>query len=1280
LLILAATAARFFLRDEHREHLQSADLLWAAGAMALAAVFSAPLVFSARWRREEILQLGLVGIDIFVVTYFYRATGTPHSDYFLCYALPIVWAVEYLDGLKATVVFVFTSAVFAWAVMNPGWGTAHWVVYFERELLLSFVFTSSLFLIQLTVMQEDVLFSLKKINDFTTAATKADSKISDLLDKIIGLGFEFVALSVVDPYRQKIRMTKARNVPSSWMRRSQRDLNGTDIMADVLRNGRSETPKFRDRRFDRHTWRFFRHWKLARAFVPVLLDGEKLAVLQAGWDAGKGEVPQSLVEQIERLGEEWKGAIAEARPFVLLEKIAQLTIDRVGADSASLHVFEGAKVILEAGAPARQDIRDLAVRFPPSESGLGRKVMANERALWIDDPKKLKSGYPHLYERGIAAFAAVPIHLEGNYSGVLYLHFRKQRKITRNVTDLAEVFAAQMAFAIQNHLLIRTWADEANRVRMQARLELVEQAASANAKLQEILKRAALTLLYNFDADNVTLYEYVQAANRFHTPPVMVGEYRNRRAMRETLPPGTFLEEFAKKGHHFITDVSREPMLTGPRDDGKSLPRFVEREGIASSAVICLKAGPETVGLIFVNYRQPTDFTIEDRASMLALASSAAAAIHSARVRSAAERLLEHRRDALIAIHDIDEMLASRTGANMLDTVLERILGEAVKLTQASAAWVMWYDAEVHHLRWRVSHGVEKHQSRRSQPLDYGIVGLCARTKKPQRVGNVNDGEWREVYKCAREDTISELAVPILDGEKLIGVINLEHSVPNAFSEEDQIIAEILAVQAVSAARTLDLFEHIEEQRKPLLALGSVAARIQISGHELDTILRIILTGITAGEGLGFSRALLYLAAPQGTQLRGRVAVGAFTGEEARNTWECLQDQLAGKSRDERFAWLLDDAKRISIAIRENKRQDCALSLEVQRTSISGGQFVGGPALVTAQDHWLRDQLAPLGFKENAAPFVFVPLRSGEKLLGLIIVDLRFQRQREISAGDLAILERFGELAAIAVESRTFRTGTTPEERAENWQNVLAAVIHLVGGRLSVLDGQVELLREDLIGLVPPPPAAPDPAPALLAHIAKLKAKILAASELVQTLRRSAPGSRRFLQYDPVPLITQLVNEAQPTVKGELTLDVAATADPSAPVLLAGDPERLYDAVFLLIQNAEEAMAKMPPGHAPRIRVALTRSARPPAGEDLVCIVEDNGPGVPEQFHERIFEPGFTTKTGTSRGLGLAIVRDIVESYSGSISLDPGIEKGARIVIRVPIIEGGSEKGRAATA
>lgn len=107
------------------------------------------------------------------------------------------------------------------------------------------------------------------------------------------------------------------------------------------------------------------------------------------------------------------------------------------------------------------------------------------------------------------------------------------------------------------------------------------------------------------------------------------------------------------------------------------------------------------------------------------------------------------------------------------------------------------------------------------------------------------------------------------------------------------------------------------------------------------------------------------------------------------------------------------------------------------------------------------------------------------------------------------------------------------------------------------------------------------------------------------------------------------------------------------------------DAVALLgnlIDNALDAAAL---GGEPRwVRVALARTA----DDELAIAVSDSGPGVPVHMRETIFERGFSTKPAGAegRGVGLALVREIVDGAEGSLVLDDDAPTTFRIVLPTP--------------
>ena len=130
------------------------------------------------------------------------------------------------------------------------------------------------------------------------------------------------------------------------------------------------------------------------------------------------------------------------------------------------------------------------------------------------------------------------------------------------------------------------------------------------------------------------------------------------------------------------------------------------------------------------------------------------------------------------------------------------------------------------------------------------------------------------------------------------------------------------------------------------------------------------------------------------------------------------------------------------------------------------------------------------------------------------------------------------------------------------------------------------------------------------------------------------------------------------------------------PVWLTG--EDLTRLLVNLVKNAAEAM---PQGG--RIRIGLRGSEA--AGSTAPCLVltvEDSGPGIPEEALESIFASGYTTRLQAApasgwarshRGLGLTIVRSIVEGAGGRITASNRIHGGACFTIELPVGKAGTE-------
>ena len=126
---------------------------------------------------------------------------------------------------------------------------------------------------------------------------------------------------------------------------------------------------------------------------------------------------------------------------------------------------------------------------------------------------------------------------------------------------------------------------------------------------------------------------------------------------------------------------------------------------------------------------------------------------------------------------------------------------------------------------------------------------------------------------------------------------------------------------------------------------------------------------------------------------------------------------------------------------------------------------------------------------------------------------------------------------------------------------------------------------------------------------------------------------------------------------------VDVNIDIASSLHVALSPQRLTQVLLNLLLNAGAAMAD---GPTDKLRTVTLRARLAGTGRARIE-VEDNGPGVPADLRERVFDPFVTTKdVGSGTGLGLAVCRGIVEAAKGRIFVDAQYTQGARFVVELP--------------
>ncbi|MHB8766758.1 MAG: two-component system sensor histidine kinase NtrB [Deferrisomatales bacterium] len=139
----------------------------------------------------------------------------------------------------------------------------------------------------------------------------------------------------------------------------------------------------------------------------------------------------------------------------------------------------------------------------------------------------------------------------------------------------------------------------------------------------------------------------------------------------------------------------------------------------------------------------------------------------------------------------------------------------------------------------------------------------------------------------------------------------------------------------------------------------------------------------------------------------------------------------------------------------------------------------------------------------------------------------------------------------------------------------------------------------------------------------------------------------------------EVVREALLYARAALRAKGAALEEAIGPAPVEADADLLRQALLNLLLNAVQAVG---PGGRIRVGCALRAEERPPLA---VATVEDDGPGVPPEGAERIFDPFYTTRA-SGVGLGLAIVQRIVAAHGGWVTVGRSALGGAEFTVGVP--------------
>jgi phosphoserine phosphatase RsbU/P len=265
-----------------------------------------------------------------------------------------------------------------------------------------------------------------------------------------------------------------------------------------------------------------------------------------------------------------------------------------------------------------------------------------------------------------------------------------------------------------------------------------------------------------------------------------------------------------------IAAQRREAILV---DDVSKYPQYISAaHNVRSELAVPLIIKNRLIGVIDIESPEPNHFTEEHKRLLTLIGSRMAVGIENARLYTRTTRQAR----TLVLLNEIARELTSILN---VDELLKRIAELLSRLIDYQMFSILLLDPAGEKLQHRFSQRFQENiQLKHEIPLGKGVVGFAAQHKQAVLVPDVSKDPR---YVQGNAETRSELAVPLIYKDKVIGVLDLEHTRRGFFTDDHKRTVTTLAAQVAIAIENAQLYEQIALQEKRLERDLAMARQLQ---------------------------------------------------------------------------------------------------------------------------------------------------------------------------------------------------------------------------------------------------------------------------------------------------------------------------------------------------------------------------------------------------------------------------------------------------------------------